>query len=264
LADFGFSKETHLEETLATYCGSALYASPEMVLCKPYIGPECDVWSLGVILYTLLTAAMPFDDTNFTKFATCLEHGQYPEPPGTSELVRDLISRMLDPNSTSRATIQEILAHPWMKTPTASTTTKRQRKLNVCYSKDYAENITQTLININRCDCACHEEDARNDRRDSVITKHCPDCDDIVANDLQSNQFLMRSGSSASSGYGSEFGSQLDLDTPGMLLPRLHNRFVERRNSTPKQSVSKSPFPHKHRNSIPSTKVYRDEDLVFV
>lgn len=317
LADFGFSKETHLEETLATYCGSALYASPEMVLCKPYIGPECDVWSLGVILYTLLTAAMPFDDTNFTKFAACLEQGQYPEPPGTSErkllqhhlhdlcvhvcsyysivsngesasiyrsiltmcqqdeteitnifflfpVVRDLISRMLDPNSTSRATIQEILAHPWMKTPTASTTTKRQRKLNVCYSKDYAENITQTLININRCDCACHEEDARNDRRDSVITKHCPDCDDIVANDLQSNQFLMRSGSSASSGYGSEFGSQLDLDTPGMLLPRLHNRFVERRNSTPKQSVSKSPFPHKHRNSIPSTKVYRDEDLVFV
>ena len=85
LADFGFSKETHSEEMLATYCGSALYASPEMVLCKPYIGPECDVWSLGVILYTLLTAAMPFDDTNFTKFATCLEHGQYPEPPGTSE-----------------------------------------------------------------------------------------------------------------------------------------------------------------------------------
>lgn len=93
LADFGFSKQTHLEETLATYCGSALYASPEMVLCKPYIGPECDVWSLGVILYTLLTAAMPFDDTNFTKFATCLEHGQYPEPPGTSE--RKLLQRHL-------------------------------------------------------------------------------------------------------------------------------------------------------------------------
>ena len=173
---------------------------------------------------------------------------------------------MLDPNSTSRATIQEILAHPWMKTPTATTPTKRQRKMNIYYTKNYAENVTQTLINMNRCDCSCHEEDERNGRRDSVITKHCPDCDDIVANDLQSHQFLMRSGSSASSGYGSEFGSQLhlDLDTPGMPLPRFHNQSVERRNSTPKQSVSKPPFPHKHRNSIPSTKVYRDEDLVFV
>lgn len=85
LVDFGFSKEAHSEEMLATYCGSALYASPEMVLCKPYLGPECDVWSLGVILYTLLTATMPFDDSNFTKFAACLEKGEYPEPPETTE-----------------------------------------------------------------------------------------------------------------------------------------------------------------------------------
>ena len=264
LVDFGFSKETHLEEMLATYCGSALYASPEMVLCKPYLGPECDIWSLGVILYTLLTATMPFDDSNFTKFASCLEKGEYPEPPGTTELARDLISRMLDPNSSSRATIQEILAHPWMK---MTTTAKRQRKVNVCYSKDNAENITQTLIDHNRCDCSCHDEDVRANRRDSVITKHCPDCDDIIANDPHQHQYLLRTVSTNSSGYGSEFGSQLDLDTPGILLQsNFYNRFMLRRNSTPKQSSSKPPLAHKHRNSIPSTatKVYRDEDLVFV
>ena len=297
LVDFGFSKEAHSEEMLATYCGSALYASPEMVLCKPYLGPECDVWSLGVILYTLLTATMPFDDSNFTKFAACLEKGEYPEPPGTTEgkilqikninlffllnlktlsnrklkltnicfwfslVAKDLISRMLDPNPSSRATIQEILAHPWMK---MTTSVKRQRKVNICYSKDNAENITKALVDFNRCDCSCHDEDVRANRRDSVITKHCPDCDDVIAND---QQYLLRTVSTNSSGYGSEFGSQLDLDTPGILLqPGFYNRFMIRRNSTPKQSSSKPPLAHKQRNSIPSTttKVYKDEDLVFV
>ena len=178
-----------------------------------------------------------------------------------SLVAKDLISRMLDPNPSSRATIQEVLAHPWMK---MTTSVKRQRKVNICYSKDNAENITKALVDFNRCDCSCHDEDVRANRRDSVITKHCPDCDDVIAND---QQYLLRTVSTNSSGYGSEFGSQLDLDTPGILLqPGFYNRFMIRRNSTPKQSSSKPPLAHKQRNSIPSTttKVYKDEDLVFV
>lgn len=85
IADFGFSKTEHLYQQQATYCGSALYASPEMVLGRPYIGPECDVWSLGVILYTMLTACMPFDDSNIPQFMCAIEEGDYPEPQGVSK-----------------------------------------------------------------------------------------------------------------------------------------------------------------------------------
>lgn len=41
-------------------CGSPLYASPEVVSCQPYDGEKSDVWSLGVVLYTLCTGNMPF------------------------------------------------------------------------------------------------------------------------------------------------------------------------------------------------------------
>ena len=85
IADFGLSKDTHTEPMVATYCGSPLYTSPEIILKKPYLGPECDVWSLGVILYTMLTATMPFDDSNFPKFMRQVEIGEYPEPLGVSD-----------------------------------------------------------------------------------------------------------------------------------------------------------------------------------
>ena len=85
LADFGFSKEVDHDDFLDTYCGSPLYASPEMILGRPYFGSECDVWSLGVILYTMLTATMPFDDRDVPSFLSCVEKGLYPEPTGVSE-----------------------------------------------------------------------------------------------------------------------------------------------------------------------------------
>ena len=85
IADFGFSKEVEQDRFLETYCGSPLYASPEMILGRPYFGSECDVWSLGVILYTMLTATMPFDDRNIPTFLACIEKGIYPEPADVSE-----------------------------------------------------------------------------------------------------------------------------------------------------------------------------------
>ena len=65
--------------------GSPLYSSPEMIQGKPYQGPECDVWSLGVILYTMLTATMPFDDSNISQFLVNVEKGNYAKPFGTSD-----------------------------------------------------------------------------------------------------------------------------------------------------------------------------------
>lgn len=64
LADFGFSNTFRADKKLDTFCGSPPYAAPELFLGKKYIGPEVDVWSLGVILYTIVAGYLPFDAQN--------------------------------------------------------------------------------------------------------------------------------------------------------------------------------------------------------
>ena len=62
LIDFGLSNYAENGEFLQSSCGSPCYASPEMLSGKPYSGLETDIWSAGIVLYSMLVGGLPFDD----------------------------------------------------------------------------------------------------------------------------------------------------------------------------------------------------------
>ncbi|KFA76683.1 hypothetical protein S40288_04421 [Stachybotrys chartarum IBT 40288] len=61
LTDLGLSRRVADDEKLETRCGSEDYAAPEVIMGQPYDGRATDAWSLGVLLYSLLEARLPFD-----------------------------------------------------------------------------------------------------------------------------------------------------------------------------------------------------------
>ncbi|KAL7024768.1 hypothetical protein ACKWTF_013190 [Chironomus riparius] len=113
IADFGLSNVFDEQRLLATFCGSPLYASPEIVKGTPYHGPEVDCWSLGVLLYTLVYGAMPFDGANFKRLVKQISQGDYFEPKSPSR-ASPLIREMLTCCPIRRANIEQICSHWWV------------------------------------------------------------------------------------------------------------------------------------------------------
>ncbi|XP_075065441.1 NUAK family SNF1-like kinase 1 [Mixophyes fleayi] len=113
IADFGLSNLYHKDKFLQTFCGSPLYASPEIVNGRPYRGPEVDSWALGVLLYTLVYGTMPFDGFDHKNLIRQISSGEYREPTQPSD-ARGLIRWMLMVNPERRATIEDIANHWWV------------------------------------------------------------------------------------------------------------------------------------------------------
>jgi len=123
LIDFGFASETvelstegtKIDKLQTTYCGSVHYAPPEIVKRTPYNGTCADVWSLGILLFVLLSGLFPFDDSrNGVEFIfDKIVAGSFFTPSHLSTDASDLLQSMLQIDPSKRPSVQQILKHPW-------------------------------------------------------------------------------------------------------------------------------------------------------
>jgi len=113
LIDFGLSNFYDREGFLGTFCGSLYFAAPELLSGMQYEGPEIDIWSMGVVLYVMVCGKVPFDDRNIQSLYQKIIAGNLAVEGLSSEL-ESLLRRMLDPNRTTRITMQEIQKDRWI------------------------------------------------------------------------------------------------------------------------------------------------------
>eukprot|EP00475_Leptophrys_vorax_P007174 TRINITY_DN14548_c0_g1_i1.p1 TRINITY_DN14548_c0_g1~~TRINITY_DN14548_c0_g1_i1.p1 ORF type:complete len:455 (-),score=108.70 TRINITY_DN14548_c0_g1_i1:84-1448(-) len=113
LGDFGISRV--LKNTMDqahTLVGTPYYLSPEMVNGQPY-DHRSDIWSMGVVLYEMLTLQHPFNADSLQMLALKIIQGNYPPiPKQYTESVNDLLSKMLKQDAKQRLDIDGVLAHP--------------------------------------------------------------------------------------------------------------------------------------------------------
>jgi serine/threonine protein kinase len=115
LVDFGFTREYEGKSSyLQTWCGTICYSAPEMIKGEKYAGEKVDVWSLGIILFALLSGELPFDDDDehATKTRILKEEPKYPDHIPTQ--AKDLIVSMLSKRPFIRPSLADILQHPWL------------------------------------------------------------------------------------------------------------------------------------------------------
>eukprot|EP01130_Rhizamoeba_saxonica_P001279 TRINITY_DN1115_c0_g1_i2.p1 TRINITY_DN1115_c0_g1~~TRINITY_DN1115_c0_g1_i2.p1 ORF type:complete len:261 (-),score=51.51 TRINITY_DN1115_c0_g1_i2:26-808(-) len=129
ITDFGLARIAEKASIMTTLCGTPQYVAPEIIslgmsanssdtIKSSGYGQAVDMWSLGVILYILLSGFPPFEDEDRMNLYRSIQNGHYTFPQDywddISEEARDLIGNLLLTNPKQRISAQDALAHPWI------------------------------------------------------------------------------------------------------------------------------------------------------
>ena len=152
IADFGLARFFADDSQLRTICGSPLYVAPEILdigaNMETYT-PAVDMWSIGVMLYILLSGNSPFENEDEQCLFQMIRLGEYSMDEHiwdhVSDEAKDCVRRLLTVNTGVRMTVTQALEHPWV--------------LGLTKSKDTT--LTDTLSSMKRTRLAGHLESFR-------------------------------------------------------------------------------------------------------
>ncbi|XP_008998057.4 PAS domain-containing serine/threonine-protein kinase isoform X1 [Callithrix jacchus] len=111
LIDFGSAAYLERGKLFYTFCGTIEYCAPEVLMGNPYRGPELEMWSLGVTLYTLI-----FEENPFCELEETVEAAIHP-PYLVSKELMSLVSGLLQPVPEKRTTLEKLVTDPWITQP---------------------------------------------------------------------------------------------------------------------------------------------------
>lgn len=136
LIDFGFARFVSLpNQFMTTNCGSFAYASPELISRQPYTSAS-DIWSLGIVIYTITTGFLPFVADNYPKYSELILKSEPKYPSTMNPQLVDLISKMLNKNPKTRITIDEIIQHPFLNKMLQNSNSTFLNALNLNFEKE--------------------------------------------------------------------------------------------------------------------------------
>jgi len=129
VADFGLSRFFTDGSELRTICGSPLYVAPEILdigTSSDTYTPAVDMWSVGVILYILLSGYSPFDNDDEQVLYQRIRNGEYSMEDSIWEHIsvgaKSCINGLLTVDNHSRMTVTQALQHPWILGKTGNET----------------------------------------------------------------------------------------------------------------------------------------------
>lgn len=125
ITDFGLAGRVGPDGLMTECCGTPWFTSPEVAIHEgrqPYVGTAADVWSCGVVLYTLLAGHMPFDDDPDNPDGEDVVALYYrilttpvDVPAHVSECAQELLRGMLDIVPAARLELEDVRRHAWLR-----------------------------------------------------------------------------------------------------------------------------------------------------
>ena len=114
LIDFGLSSQFKEGELINTPCGSPCYAAPEMLLGYNYNGFASDIWSCGIVLFTMVCGYLPYEEETNEKLCKKIFSTKLEIPERITPQCKDLLMKLLEINPKKRPSLEEIKNHKFL------------------------------------------------------------------------------------------------------------------------------------------------------